>query len=78
MLPDGEIIKEMEEEEIYKYLGVVESIAIKHTDMKEKTTNTFKKRWKSILNTELYAKNLMIAIGEYALPVLTYMFGVLN
>ena len=68
----------MEEEDIYKYLGVIESITIKHTDMKEKAKGTFKKRLKSILKTELNAKNLMIAIGEYALPVLAYTFGVLN
>ena len=57
---------------------MVESIAIIHTEMKEKTLCTFKKRLKSILRTELNAKNLMIAIGEYATPVLSYTFGVLN
>ena len=77
-LPDGKIIKEMEVDEIYKYLGVVESIVIKHAEMKEKTIGVFKKRLKSILRTELNAKNLMIAIGEYATPVLSYTFGVLN
>ena len=48
-LPDGKIIKEMEVDEIYKYLGVVESIVIKHAEMKEKTIGVFKKRLKSIL-----------------------------
>ena len=43
-LPDGKVIQEMEEEEIYKYLGVVESMAIKHSEMKEKNTVTFKKK----------------------------------
>ena len=78
MLLDGEVIKEMEKEEINKYLGVVESVTIKHMEMKKKTMSIFKKRLKSILNTELNAKNTMIAVGEYALPVLTYTFGILN
>ena len=33
-LPDGELIEEMMEDDVYKYLGVVESTTIKHTDMK--------------------------------------------
>ena len=40
--------------------------------------STFKKRVKSILKTELNAKNVLNAIGEYAVPVLTYTFGVIN
>ena len=48
-------IMEMEEEDIYKYLGVIESITIRHTDMKEKAKGTFKKRLKSILKKELNA-----------------------
>ena len=58
MLPDGEIIKEMEEEEIYKYLGVVESIAIKHTDMKEKTTNIFKKTFEKYPKHRSYMQRI--------------------
>ena len=77
-LPDGELIEEMMEDDVYKYLGVVESTTIKHTDMKKKILTTFKKRVKSILKTELNSKNIMIAIGEYAVPVISYTFGIIN
>ena len=61
-----------------KYLGVVEGTTIKHAAMKEKTMNTFEKRLKSLLNAELNAKNIFVAIGEYANPVISYTFGILN
>ena len=77
-LPDGEVIKEMESDEVYKYLGVIESTTIKHADMKQKVLTTFKKRLRCILKTELNSKNIAIAIGESAIPVISYTFGVLN
>merc|ERR1712074_435122 len=63
---------------VYKYLGVIESTGIKHEKMKEKILTTFKKRVKSILKTELNSKNIMIAIGEYAVLVISYTFGIIN
>ena len=77
-LPDGNVISEMENDEVYKYLGVIESIAIKHTDMKQKVLESFKRRLKSILKTELNARNIMTAIGEYAIPVVSYTFAIIN
>ena len=64
--------------DVYRYLGVVECTAIKHAEMKSKVLTTFKKRLKSILRTELNARNVMTAIGEYAVPVLSYTFGIIN
>ena len=78
VLPNGEVITEMEEDDAYKYLGVLESVSIKHANMKTKVLTTFKKRLKSILKTELNSKNIMTAIGEYALPVISYTFGVIH
>ena len=46
--------------------------------MKQKVLSTFKKRLKCILKTELNARNVMTAIGEYAVPVLSYTFGIIN
>ena len=77
-LPNGEVIEEMGEEDVYKYLGVIESTGIKHEKMKEKVLTTFKKRVKSILKTELNSKNIMISMGEYAIPVISYTYGVIN
>ena len=32
----------------------------------------------SILKTELNARNVMVAIGEYVIPVISYTFGIIN
>ena len=77
-LPNGDFIEEMDEGDVYKYLGVVESTMIKHAEMKQKILTTFKKRVKSILKSELNSKNIMIAIGEYAVPVMSYTYGIIN
>ena len=42
-LPNGELIEEVMEEDVYMYLGMVESTTIKHADMKKKILTTFKK-----------------------------------
>ena len=33
---------------------------------------------KSILKTELNSKNIMVAIGGYAVPVILYTYGIIN
>ena len=71
-------IEEMESGEVYKYLGVLESNNIKHSEMKGVTTEKFKKKLKQVLKTELNSKNVMTAINEYVTPVITYTFGVVN
>ena len=63
---------------MYKYLGIVESVLINHAEMKKKNLEKFKKRLKSVLNTELNAKNIMLAIGEYVVPVISYTFGIIH
>ena len=48
--------------------------------MKEKLIDTYKKRLKSILKTQLNGKSKIIAINTYAIPVglLTYSFGIIK
>ena len=77
-LHNGDVIKEMAEGDVYKYLGVTEAVGIKHSEMKKTIVDKYRKKLKTVLKTELNAKNIMIAINEYALPVLTYTFGIIN
>ena len=77
-LNENDAIEEMDSSDVYKYLGVIESSSIKHTEMKKITLDKFKKKIKNILKSELNAKNIMTAINEYAIPVLSYTFGIVN
>ena len=77
-LDENSVIDEMDSTDTYKYLGVIESSAIKHAEMKSVTLEKFKKKLKNVLKTDLNSKNTMTAINEYAIPVLTYTFGIIN
>ena len=78
VLESGGVIKELNEDETYKYLGVQELDGIKHQLMKEKTLKDAKSKLRKLLETELNGKNLIVAINECVLPVVTYSFGILN
>lgn len=75
---DHEIIRPMEENEHYKYLGILQSTHIEHTAIKETLKSEFVKRLKNVLRTGLNAKNLVSAINTYAIPILTYSFGIIK
>ena len=59
----------LEPGKVYKYLGVDESNGIKHSMMRERLRREYFRRMKVVLRTELYG---------FALPVLTYGFGVIH
>lgn len=65
-------------EDSYKYLGMKQQLHINDTDLKRNYANAFYKRLNKILKTELNAKNKIKAINSWAIPVLTYTFGVLK
>ena len=67
-------IKELEHEEVYKYLGVNESNGIQHVTMKEKIRKECYRRVRAILKTELNSANGIQAINAFAIPVVTYSF----
>ena len=71
-------IKELENEETYKYLGVEESDGIPHAKMKEKIRKEYYRRIRLVLNSELNSANKMTAINTLAVPVVTYSFNIIN
>ena len=71
-------IKDLEPGEAYKYLGMDEGDGIQHSKMKEKIRKECLKRIRSIMKTELNAKNIIIAINTLALPIVTYSFNIIN
>lgn len=67
----------MEEDEFYKYLGVAQSKEIAQRHVKDKLLNEFKGRLHTIAKANLNGKFLIKAINTYALPILTYSFGII-
>lgn len=77
-LDNDAIIKNLEPNETYKYLGVEEHDGIQHSLMKEKIKKEYYRRVRQILKTELNSKNKFTAINSLAVPILTYSFGIIN
>ena len=77
-LNDGTIIRELEQEEVYKYLGVNEGSEIKQAMMKEKLRKEFIRRVRIIMKTELNSKNRINAINTIAVPVISYSFDIIK
>lgn len=75
---EGGIITPMEEGESYKYLGILQAYKLKHKDVKCMLTDTYTKRVTQILKSGLNGKNMFKAINTYAIPTLTYTFGILK
>lgn len=74
----GGTIDSMELKETYKYLGYHQTTSINHTDIKNTLKTKYKQRLNKILSTQLSARNKIKAINTYAIPILTYSFGVIK
>lgn len=70
--------EQMSPEETYKYLGIQQNNRIDHTQLKKEFRAKYKQRLSKLLHTKLNARNMIIAINTYAVPSLTYSFGILK
>lgn len=77
-LEEDENIESLEKEENYKYLGLYQNPLILQKDRKEEIKTKFKRRTEDILKTQLNGKNTATAINTFAIPVLSYSFGVIH
>ncbi|XP_055842673.1 uncharacterized protein LOC129909623 [Episyrphus balteatus] len=71
-------IETLQENEPYKYLGVLEMKSIQHTTMKQQLKTSFIERVKKLCKTKLNSGNLTKAINSFAIPVLLYSFGLIK
>ena len=71
-------IKELEQERIYIYLGIQEAEGVSNAANKEKVRKEFYRRVRATLQTELNARNKIMAINSLAILTVTYSFNVLN
>jgi len=72
------VIKDLDQEEYYKYLGINESDEIQYSQMKEKIRKECYRRVRAILNAELNSANCIEAINTLAIPLVTYSFNIVN
>ncbi|KAL0810623.1 hypothetical protein ABMA28_010737 [Loxostege sticticalis] len=77
-LDTGQQITSLDHNEVYKYLGYNQARQIQYKDTKTKLLQQFKHRLNSICKSQLYSRNLVKAINSYAIPILTYSFGIIN
>ena len=71
-------IKNLDKDEVYKYLGVDENDGIHHSKMKENFRKEYYRRLRFILGIELKSKNKIQAKNSLAIPVPHYTFGIID
>ena len=70
VINDDTEVQELDQEEVYKYLGVDENDGIQHSKMKEKIRKEYNRRVRLVLRTELNGRNKVEAINRLAVPVI--------
>jgi hypothetical protein len=77
-LPNEETIKVLEENEEYKYLGILKCDKLKSGEMKEILRNEYFRRMKKILKSKLNAGNIIKAINSRAVSIIRYGAGLIE
>ena len=72
------VIKDLEQDTTYNYLGINEGDGIEHSKMKEKIRKEYYRRVRLVLTSELNAVNRIRTINTLAVPVVTYSFNIIN
>ena len=75
---NGVTIRELEEGEMYTYLGQDESVSFNGPLNKERVRKEYKRRVRKIWSSNLYSNNKVTAHNTFAMPVLTPTIGILN
>ena len=71
-LPDNKKMRPLEENEGYKYLGILQADQIEQKEMKEKVGNEYKRKVRKLLETKLNGQNVINAINTWAITLLRY------
>ena len=71
-IPGSNVIRSLQENDGYKYLGVLQNDEVKEKEMKEIVTKEYKRRVRKVLETKLDGGNIIKAINTWAIPVLRY------
>lgn len=64
--------------EMYKYLGYEQNLTVDQRNSKDTAEKKTMQRVRKLLGTQLTGGNMMKAINTWAIPVITYTFGILK
>ena len=78
LINDHQFIQDLDQAEIYKYLGMEEGKGVQHHQMKVKIKKEYKQWIKLVLNSELNARNRIAAINTLAVPVVLYSYEIID
>ena len=67
-----------DENDTYKFLGVEQAEGIKAKEVLVRVKAEMQNRLRTLLNAELYDKNLIRAINNKVMPVAAYVMNVCN
>lgn len=65
VLPDAQVIRGLEGDDGYKYLGILEADDVKHNDMKQSISKEYLRRIRKILKSKLNSGNIVSAINSF-------------
>ena len=71
-LPDGKVIKSLQEGESYKYLGILEADKYLEEKMKLNVSKEYVKRIRKILKSKLNGGNLVHRVNTWVVSLLGY------
>ena len=74
-MPSQEKIREIDVQNGYKYLGVLEADGIKDKTMKENIKVKYFRRVRKLLKSKLNSKNVITAINARAVSIIRYSAG---
>ena len=71
-LPQGKVIKSLQEAESYKYLGILEADRCLEKEMKVKVSKEYFRRLRKVLKPKLNGGNLVQGVNTWAVSLLRY------
>ena len=77
-VPSGERIKEIDTDQGYKYLGILEADDMKLSEMKSTIKKEYLRRLKVILKSNLNSKNTISAVNSRVISIVRYSAGILR
>jgi len=79
IIPNNQaVIRNMELDETYKYLGIEEGEGVKNSQIKDSVMREYYHRVQQILKTEPNSMKKITAVNTLAVPVLVYSLGIVN
>lgn len=71
-------IKELDQNEAYRYLGIREVDVIKHLANKDKFRKEFYRRMNAMLHTKFNTSDRFMVINSLPIPIVTYCFNIID